>query len=89
MKQHAIRSRIRRRFRIRTTDSRHPHPIAPNTLARQFARRRPDQAWAADITYIPTDQGWLYLSASSTCVPEKSSAGVWPSIWAPRQPSMP
>jgi putative transposase len=63
MKQQQIRSRIKRRFRIRTTDSNHPHPIAPNTLDRQFDKPLPDQAWAADITYIPTDQGWLYLSA--------------------------
>jgi putative transposase len=63
MKQQGIRSRIKRRFRIRTTDSSHPHPVAPNLLAGNFTRPRPDQVWAADITYIPTDQGWLYLSA--------------------------
>jgi putative transposase len=63
MKQHQIRSRIRRRFKVRTTDSNHRYPIAPNTLARNFARRRPDQAWAADITFIPTQQGWLFLCA--------------------------
>ena len=63
MKQHQIRSRLKRRFKIRTTDSNHPHPIAKNVLDRQFSRSRPDQAWCADITYIPTDQGWLYLSA--------------------------
>jgi putative transposase len=63
MKQQQIRSRIKRRFRVRTTDANHAHPIAPNTLDRQFATAQPDQAWAADITYIPTDQGWLYLSA--------------------------
>jgi len=63
MKQHQLRSRLKRRFKLRTTDSNHPHPIAPNTLARQFSRSRPNQAWCADLTYIPTDQGWLYLSA--------------------------
>jgi len=63
MKQHQLRSRLKRRFKLRTTDSNHPHPIAPNTLARRFARSDPDQAWCADLTYIPTDQGWLYLSA--------------------------
>jgi putative transposase len=63
MKQQQIRSRIKRRFRMRTTDSNHRHPIAPNTLNRAFARRRLDQAWAADITYIPTGQGWLFLCA--------------------------
>ena len=45
-----------------TTESRHPFPIAPNVLARQFARAAPDQAWVTDITYIPTGEGWLYLA---------------------------
>jgi transposase InsO family protein len=51
----------RRRFRV-TTQSRHPFPVAPNLLARQFARAAPDQAWVTDITYIPTGEGWLYLA---------------------------
>jgi len=63
MKQHQLRSRLKRRFKLRTTDSNHSHPIAPNVLNRQFAKARPNQAWCADLTYIPTDQGWLYLSA--------------------------
>ena len=63
MKQHQIRSKIKRRFRLRTTDSDHSHPLAPNVLNRNFAQRRPDQAWAADITAIWTDQGWLFLFA--------------------------
>lgn len=57
-----LRSKRRRRFRVRTTDSRHPHPIAPNRLNRAFCQPRPDQAWAADITYIATAEGWLYLA---------------------------
>jgi putative transposase len=63
MRKAAIRSKMRRRFVVRTTDSRHAHPVAPNLLNRQFQRPRPDQAWAADITYISTDEGWLYLAA--------------------------
>ncbi|HEY4216276.1 MAG TPA: IS3 family transposase [Gemmatimonadaceae bacterium] len=57
----------RPRFRV-TTQSGHPHPIAPNVLDRQFSlQRNPqlarrDQVWAADITYIPTREGWLYLA---------------------------
>src|SRR4051794_18781357 len=47
----------------RTTDSRHDHPIAPNRLARNFAAGRPDQVWLVDISYIATDEGWLYLAA--------------------------
>src|SRR5207247_494598 len=56
-----LAARRRRRFRV-TTQSRHPFPIAPNVLARQFARAAPDQAWVTDITYIPTGEGWLYLA---------------------------
>ena len=63
MRKAAIRSKMRRRFVVRTTDSRHGHPIAPNRLNREFQRTQPNQAWAADITYIPTGEGWLYLAA--------------------------
>ena len=45
-----------------TTDSRHGYEVAPNLLARQFDVDKPDQAWVGDITYIWTDEGWLYLS---------------------------
>ncbi len=53
----------RRRRAPRTTDSRHDHPVAPNLLQRRFAADRPDHAWLADISYIPTGEGWLYLAA--------------------------
>lgn len=49
--------------RVRTTDSRHAHPIAPNRLKRDFTASRPNQVWLADLTYIYTDEGWLYLAA--------------------------
>jgi transposase InsO family protein len=49
--------------RARTTDSRHDYPIAPNRLARNFNAARPNQVWLADLTYIPTGEGWLYLAA--------------------------
>lgn len=61
MRVHGLAARRRRRFRV-TTQSRHPFPIAPNVLARQFDRAHPDQAWVTDITYIPTGEGWLYLA---------------------------
>ena len=51
-----------RRFQPRTTDSDHPHPIAPNVLDRDFTATAPDQKWACDLTYVWTDEGWLYLS---------------------------
>jgi putative transposase len=46
-----------------TTDSRHPYGIAPNLLDRNFKITVPDTVWLADISYIPTDEGWLYLAA--------------------------
>ena len=53
----------RRRFRVQTTDSRHSLPVVPNLLAQDFKVRRPDEVWAADITYVPTAEGWLYVAA--------------------------
>ena len=47
---------------MRTTDSRHAHPIAPNVLQRDFAATAPDQKWLADVTYVPMAEGWLYLA---------------------------
>jgi transposase InsO family protein len=63
MRQNGIRSKRRRRFVVRTTESRHEHPVFENRLDRQFQQPAPNQAWAADITYIPTAEGWLYLAA--------------------------
>lgn len=62
MQKTGIRSKMHKKFVVQTTDSRHPHPIAPNTLNRQFTQARPNQAWATDITYISTGEGWLYLA---------------------------
>jgi putative transposase len=62
MRECDIRSKARRRFVVRTTDSRHDRPVAANVLARDFYPDKPDTAWAADITYIPTAEGWLYLA---------------------------
>lgn len=63
MQKSGIQGRARRRFRIRTTDSNHSYPIAPNRVGRDFTARRPNELWVADITYIPTDEGWLYLAS--------------------------
>jgi len=63
MRKQGIRSIVRRRFRVRTTDSSHAYPMAPNQLDRRFDQKLPNQAWAADITYVPTDEGWLYLAS--------------------------
>ena len=62
MQQHGIRARGKRKF-VATTDSRHDLPIAPNLLQRNFTSDAPNRVWAGDITYIATDEGWLYLAA--------------------------
>ena len=63
MRRHSIRALARRRFRPATTDSRHHWPVAPNLLQQRFTGSAPNRVWLADITYIPTDEGWLYLAA--------------------------
>ena len=62
MREHGVRARPRRRHAPRTTDSAHGGPVAPNLLGRDFAADAPDRKWAADITYVPTGEGWLYLA---------------------------
>ena len=56
-----IRCKQRRRFRV-TTQSEHRYPIAKNILNREFAVNKPNKAWVADITYLWTQEGWLYLA---------------------------
>ena len=62
MKRAGITAKVRRRF-VRTTDSNHPLPVAANVLDRQFHPSEPNAVWVADITYIPTREGWVYLAA--------------------------
>jgi putative transposase len=61
MQLHGIRAKGKRRFKV-TTDSNHKLPIAPNLLNREFAVAVPDKVWVGDITYIATDEGWLFLA---------------------------
>ncbi len=61
MKENNIRARHKRRFKA-TTDSKHSLPIAPNLLDRNFTPSAPNQVWTADLTYIWTAEGWLYLA---------------------------
>jgi len=63
MRVNDIRGKQRGRRRVKTTDSAHNLPVAPNVLDRQFEADAPNQKWVTDITYIPTDEGWLYLAA--------------------------
>jgi putative transposase len=61
MRENGIRARHKRRFKA-TTDSKHALPVAPNLLDRNFTPEAPNQVWTADMTYIWTDEGWLYLA---------------------------
>ena len=61
MRENGIRARHKRRFKV-TTDSKHSLPVAENLLERQFTPAAPNQVWTADITYLWTDEGWLYLA---------------------------
>jgi putative transposase len=63
MREMGLQARRGRRRPPRTTDSRHDLPVAPNLLDRHFAAERPDTVWLADISYLPTDEGFLYLAA--------------------------
>lgn len=63
MWENGIRPPRRRRRVPQTTDSRHKLGIAPNLLKRDFHADAPDRVWLADISYVPTDEGWLYLAA--------------------------
>jgi putative transposase len=61
MREQGIRARAPRRF-VRTTDSNHRLPVAANVLDRDFEPQGPNEKWCADITYLPTREGWLYLA---------------------------
>ena len=61
MKLHGLAGVQHRGFRV-TTNSKHDYPIAPNRLGRDFRVTRPDRIYVADISYIPTEEGWLYLA---------------------------
>lgn len=62
MRAAGLTGKIRRRFKV-TTDSKHDRPIAPNALNREFTAGSSDSVWCADITYVPTASGWVYLAA--------------------------
>jgi len=63
MRQAQLRGRTCRRKRVRTTDSDHDQPIAPNLLLGRPAPSKTDEVWVADITYVPTAEGWLFVAA--------------------------
>ena len=61
MKQNGLKSEVKKKFKA-TTNSKHNHPIAENLLNREFSVDTPNRAYVGDITYIYTDEGWLYLA---------------------------
>jgi transposase InsO family protein len=63
MRQHGLRGSSSRRRRVCTTQSDHDQPVAPNRLLDRPAPTRVNEVWVADITYVPTAQGWLYVAA--------------------------
>ena len=80
MKQAGIQAKTTKKFKM-TTDSNHSHPVAKNVLNREFDRATgPNQIWVSDITYVWTEQGWLYLA----CVMDLFSRKVVGWSMAPR-----
>jgi transposase InsO family protein len=67
MRKAKIRAKIRKKFYPRTTDSAHRQPVAANQLDRDFTAESSNRKWLADITYVATDAGWLYLAAVLDC----------------------
>jgi len=61
MKKNGIQAKRKKKFKA-TTNSKHNLPVADNLLNREFTASKPNQAWVGDVTYIPTEEGWLYLS---------------------------
>ena len=62
MREKGIAAKQKKKYKV-TTDSNHNQPVAPNILQRDFDAKAPNQKWLADISYIPTREGWLYLAA--------------------------
>ena len=63
MRQHGLKGRTCSKRKVKTTDSEHDQPVAPNLLRDRPAPQKPNEVWVADITYIPTAQGYLFLAA--------------------------
>lgn len=63
MKAAGIQAKTVKQFRVNTTDSNHSRPVAANIVDRNFTPSKKNETWTADITYIPTSEGWLYLAA--------------------------
>jgi putative transposase len=86
MRRHGIRAHLPRRYRVCTTDSKPSLPVAANLLDQNFVAEKPDQIWLADITDIPTGEGWLYLAVILDLFTRKIVAGRCASTCAPNSP---
>lgn len=62
MKANKLKSIVNKKFKVKTTDTAHNYPVKPNLLERDFNASNPSRVWVSDITYIPTQEGWLYLT---------------------------
>jgi len=76
-KKLGIRCRQKRKFKA-TTDSRHNMPVAENLLGQDFQVSGPNRVWMSDITYIPTDEGWLYLAGHKDLFQQRAG---WLCAW--------
>jgi len=83
MRLHGLRPIWKRKF-VRTIDSKHALPVAENILNRQFEPAAPNRAWVADITYIRTRAGWLYLAAVLDLYSRKIVGWAWRPACRPR-----
>jgi transposase InsO family protein len=63
MRQEGLKARGGKRGKVRTTNSDHDQPVAPNLLLGRPAPVKADEVWVADITYVPTAEGWLFVAA--------------------------
>jgi putative transposase len=70
MRLRGLKAKQVRRYKV-TTKRNKKHPVAPNLLKQDFSADRPDHKWLADITYIPTQEGWLYLAAILDLFPRR------------------
>lgn len=61
MKENGLKSKVVKKYKA-TTNSNHNLPVAENILNREFYAKKPNHKWVSDITYVPTDEGWLYLA---------------------------
>jgi transposase InsO family protein len=83
MRQEGLKARGSKRRKVRTTQSDHGHPIAPNLLLNRPAPVKADEVWVADITYVPTSEGWLFVAAvMDLCSRQILGWSVWESLMA-------